>query len=258
MAIEQAWLPEMHLTAPKLAQPFAAILKMWCENWFADERWTVGDHWFREMSRTESQATTAFELENGLQGMMADQGKLRIAASMLALPVDKGTPARADAQLIAKITEKALADLGDRLATLSMTATPASTSQGFYVPTDWPSYRLNISCKGQQSIMWLRADRQLLVSLAQSLAPPPRTPSALGDRNEAVEMKQVSIGARIGTANLTLAELQGLGIGDVIALDRPLDSSFGLTVDGMEAAPSALLVKAEEDILQLQLTRSLS
>lgn len=109
-----------------------------------------------------------------------------------------------------------------------------------------------------QPILSLRADKQLLVRIAESLAPLPRALPDVWNRDEAIAIKKVRIGARIGAAKLTLAELRGLGIGDVIALDQSLHSNLALMVDDVEALPSAFMLKTEQEILQLQLTRSIS
>lgn len=258
MTIEQAWLPEQHLADPKLTRPFSSILKAWCENWFAEDKWTAGKHWVRELPSAQASETIVFELESGLQCLVADRGRLAVAAAMLSLPVDKGSPARADAQLIAKIAEKALADLGDKLCAVSAAAKQVNVPASFYIPNDWPSYRLDICREDLQPILSLRADKQLLVRIAESLAPLPRALPDVWNRDEAIAIKKVRIGARIGAAKLTLAELRGLGIGDVIALDQSLHSNLALMVDDVEALPSAFMLKTEQEILQLQLTRSIS
>lgn len=251
----QAWLPEKHLTNPKLAASFAAIVEAWSAHWFAGPSWSAGDRWM-PAGHPAAHEEKVFETENGLACSIAGRDRLALAGAMLGLPLDKGIPAKADAQLVTAIADKALSDLADRLSALPFAAPQADRS--FYAAMERPQYELKIGPKAKQAIMSFHADRALLVEVARSLAPPPRAQAMPVRRGESIEDKPLDIGAKIGSARLTLVELQGLSVGDVIAFDRPVQSAFALTVNGVATPSSAVLVKTGADGLQLQLTRPLS
>ncbi len=257
MAITQAWLPDKCLADPRLSQPVASIVAAWCAHWFAAPAWTVGDHWVRKLPQNEDKLAPAFDLENGLTGLLADRGKLHLSGAMLGLPLDKGTPGKADAQLINALADKALADLGERLSTLATVKSVGEGGAAFYIPVDWPTYRLTIFNKARQPMLAVEADRQALVSLANAQAPTPRSQPMPVSRDIVLEHLRVRIGAKIGAAKLTLSELEALGVGDVIPLDRPVDGRLGMTVDGHEKMAAAFAIKPEQETLQMQLVRSI-
>ncbi|WP_353556379.1 FliM/FliN family flagellar motor switch protein [Paraburkholderia terrae] len=56
-------------------------------------------------------------------------------------------------------------------------------------------------------------------------------PASLTPRSSALAPVRLRLSARLGQAELTVRQLHGLEVGDVIALDRPLDGAIDLVVD---------------------------
>lgn len=252
-----AWLPEKSVTDTRLADPFSKIFSEWCKQWYSSGNWQVSDHWSRKAGASDC-STVAFEIKSGVSCYISERSKALISGAMLGLPLEKGKPQSADAYLVTALADRALSDLEERLAATQLpeqaTGNRVRASKG---PEDL-AYEISVGGKLGPTAISLRASREFLVRFAQSFSPSPRPLSTLVNCYEALRESEVSVGAKIGVARLKLSQVHELGIGDVIAFDGPIQSLSGMTVNGTEAVSSAFRVRATENILELELMRSLT
>lgn len=251
------WLPEKSVTDIRLAEPFSAIFSDWAKHWFSTSGWPVSEHWTRKSGAIEC-SLVAFEIANCVSCYISERSKMLIAGAMLGLPLDKGRPQKADAHLINALAQKALSDLENRLSALHIREQRTTDLVGGGNVFEEQGYEISVGSKVGPMVIALRASREFLVGLAQSIAPPPRPFPTLPPRSEAVQESEVAVGAKIGVVRLKLSQVHELGVGDVLAFDGPIGSLVGMTVNGTEAASSAFRVKITENILELELMRSLS
>ncbi|MGC1468453.1 MAG: FliM/FliN family flagellar motor switch protein [Sphingorhabdus sp.] len=252
-----AWIPEKNITDVRLADPFVKILSEWIKHWLCSVNWAISDHWSQSTGISDCSAV-AFEIKNGVSCYISERSKALISGAMLGLPLEKGKPQKADGHLVTAIAERALSELEARLATIQLPEQTIGSRAGAFEGPDDLAYEISMGGKIGPTAISLRANRGFLVRLAQSFAPAPRPLTVLADRYEAVRESEVSVGAKIGVARLKLSQVHELGIGDVIAFDGLVQSLVGITVNGTEALPSAFRVKTNENILELELMRSLS
>lgn len=255
----QAWLPDSCLEDRNIAQLFASIVKLWCDNWFVSAKWSVADRWLKVAKSDEGaeKLIYAFEL-GGLSCHFSERGKPAIIEAMLDISLDKERRGKSDLRLFDCLSEKLLKDLQNRLLLLENAQGTAPPSSEYYAPVKARDYKLTISDKTKRAMIVLHADRQYLVQAASALAPPARSLGQVAARSEAIERTQVNVGARLGGASLPLSDIANLGLGDVIALDTAVGDHLGLTIDGVETARSAIAVLPQQENIVLQITRSLS
>lgn len=255
MTQAQDWLPDDCLTGAALAEPFKAIIAAWSAQWFATARWVVSGNW-TAMPNDADMTAAGVAQGAGITVHCTDKGRRSVAAAMIGLPVDKAVPRHADAKLVDGIAEKALADLNDRLALVVCPETGATSATRGYLPPS-RAFHLPICNAADEPCLTLQAASALLIELARTSAPAPRIFPAVANRQNALADMAVSVGTKIGAIHLPLSDLKELGVGDVIAFNRPVDSALDLTVDGTVAALSALKLRSDDRQLYLELTRSL-
>jgi flagellar motor switch protein FliN/FliY len=68
----------------------------------------------------------------------------------------------------------------------------------------------------------------------------------LGERLDLVEHVKVSMSVSIGSADISVAELFGLGVGKVIALDKQVDSPVDLCINGRVVGRGTLVAVGDQ------------
>lgn len=129
-----------------------------------------------------------------------------------------------DRAILEKLALTAVADLGHVLA---QAAGQELLRPGERPPTD--NLVLRASGEGENWTILVSLDAQAQVSLRRIAAGRGRQPK-LTSLADALTPEPVRLGCHLGSATLSTGELAGLGVGDLIALDRRLTDSLKLTV----------------------------
>jgi hypothetical protein len=98
---------------------------------------------------------------------------------------------------------------------------------------------------------------ELFVILVKSAVKTPPPPIRLRPVAEGTAAQAVGVSACLGHCELPLGEASTLGIGDVVVLDRAVDESLDLAIDGI-LHPGLCALVQEDERLALKLTTSLS
>jgi len=89
----------------------------------------------------------------------------------------------------------------------------------------------------------------LLPRIKAHLGPPSRRMESLPSLTEPLGSVNVAIEARVGRVELTLAELNGLGVGDVLILDRTLDQAVDIaSAETRQIFAKAMLTSIDNDM----------
>ena len=85
---------------------------------------------------------------------------------------------------------------------------------------------------GDPPLLAVALTAELFATLERSAACPRPPPPPLGTGEEALERLPVAVGAALGRCTLSVGEVQALGVGDVLVLDRAVDRPVPLALAG--------------------------
>lgn len=217
--VARTWLPSLSQVPPRLQAGFADAVAGWSAHWFADAPTPMGA--FRKC-RTVSPSGTAFDWrgsDDGLSVGCADDAAVQTGARMIDVPArDRSDP---DRRLLEQIGTACLDDLRDRVGKVAGTARADSWRQGVAAP-DWTA------SVGDAVAIGL-SDTLVATLAARTL--PSAVPPPLGSGREALAQIAIEVSAAVGRAELTVADLRALEIGDVVVLDRRVEDPVPIAID---------------------------
>lgn len=88
-----------------------------------------------------------------------------------------------------------------------------------------------LALDGSVQLGVLAVSRLVAISARKRLSPPSRRLGSLHSRTSAISGQRVRVGAYLGAARVKLAEVNSLADGDILVLDKSLQSAFSLTLN---------------------------
>jgi hypothetical protein len=253
------WLPESALARGGVDQALADVARHWSANWLARKSVRplgalaamptlpgAGSHWL----------VLDNDVAIALSGAAAD----RLAMLMLGESTPPTTLADADRRVLDSLVEAALQDLCRRLAeALGLSPEARWRELG---ADDAPSIDRPRTCQfgvdTATPLLHLALATDALVALARARA----ARSPIRDRVKPIAAglatQQVDVSAALGRCSLNLADLAGLGVGDVLLLDRKVDAPLALSVDGLPTRRGTCSVQRDGGRLELKLLEPLA
>lgn len=206
------WLPEAAMTLERIGAALAEPLDQWSNMWFASNGCAmVGDSPMSLAAHGEGNLN--FEAE-GLNFVVPAIGKRRLLEAILGVTLTNVLLTPADHRVLDKFAGRACQDLLERFVRM-----PAIAS----APTD-SIRRICIMLDGEECGR-LSLPSSALVALSKSVIP--RSPTIgipLESRRNAIRSCHLTVDALLGRAALTIEEVRGLEVGDVIILDSALET----------------------------------
>ena len=238
------WLPETAFTGPAAVEPVARALADWSAEWLAGGRLTAPCAWQRQAPAAFGNHPRLSDEDRaaGFRLVAHPRAELLLAGAMLGRSLDAQPPRTgADKALIRAVMGAAQTGLARRIG---QCLAPAGPDLHADLDADGPLYELPLSLDESGVMFTLAVSGQGLMAAARLRAAAPRLRPGLAARGETLADQPLGIAAVIGRNRLALAELEGLGRGDVIPLDTPtgalLDLSIGPATRVHRAASIAL------------------
>lgn len=223
------WLPAEALDYGGLDQALDGALVSWSSRWFSGAAWR----------RSPSDAIDVLRpfwtgLVGGVAIGLAPDVRAAVASAMLGGMPAQGFRESNDLRLVEMIANVCLNDLKRRL------------SQIFGLPAndDWreeelgdlldgaPTYSATIGAPNGRASIQFAVGRDLMVAWTRAGISVVARPVELGSLDRGLGRQTVEVGALVGACALSLTELDALGVGDVLVLDRLLDRPLELAFDG--------------------------
>lgn len=242
------WLPREALGDGRAERLIAPMLAEWSRTWFARARPAP------LVAAAEAAPDADWRGRSEGIAFAADAAaRLRLAGLMLDTdPVAEGLRP-ADRDLIERLCDAALGDLGKRLARgFGLAEAPAWTPQA---APGAGGLTLAVGSE-ERPLFHLYVSDGLLAGLIKRACTVPDRPPRLSPLAVPLAAQPVGLSAALGRCSLTLAELAGLGEGDVLVLDRPLDRPLELVVEGAKRT-SRCTLDQEGERLRLRLLEPL-
>lgn len=256
----RAWLPESALGWAGGDQLLADVSRHWSAKWFA-RRSVRPSLPLAEAPALPAEASLVWSVL-GLDAAIGvtKSGRDRLAMLMLGENRPVGDIAGSDRRVLDRMIEDALTDLCRRLG----------DALGFAPDARWRSLgneetplierprlcRLDVDTATPLVHIALATD--LLIARAKARAARASRPRPLQSIAAALATQKVSVSAALGRCSLSLADLAGLGVGDVLLLDRTTDTPLSLALDGTAARRGLCAVERDGDRLHLRLLEPLT
>ncbi|MEP0391762.1 MAG: FliM/FliN family flagellar motor C-terminal domain-containing protein [Erythrobacter sp.] len=227
----QIWLPDASLTTRRAAEPITKVVESWANEWFASSPWQVLGNW-DEASPQTSDDYKVFGRAKGLE--ITGKAGMETALALAILNAGDETPrTNDDKDLFAKLGKRALKDLEDRIAEF-LPAESDTVSSRFQVA--FPRvFSLLIGPLGKAQIA-LECSLTQLVAMTIDTYPQTANRGGLTTTRGIVENLSVGVSARLGSASITLKELAGLEVGDLLILDTKPADAAELMIEGRRSA----------------------
>lgn len=256
----RAWLPESALGRAGVDQALVNVTRHWSTKWLA--RKSVRPLGALAMTRTPLADTSLrwLALDNDVAIAVSGVAADRLAMLMLGETVPPSAVIDADRRVLDSLIEGALQDLCRRVAEALGLPPEARWRElgGGEAPAIERSRVCQLGVDSATPLLHLVVATDVLIALARTRAArsPVRhrvKPIAAGLANQ-----QVDVSASLGRCALTLADLAGLGVGDVLLLDRATDASLALSFNGVPSRRGKCSVQRDGDRLELKLLEPLA
>jgi flagellar motor switch/type III secretory pathway protein FliN len=195
------WLPDGALPGRALSAALEEAVERWSKAWFADRPLAL--------RRIDSAAPAP-----------CGGGTLARRALAAGAQDQAGTPA--DTALLAALERRILADLEETALGAVTGRRPASAEAVLSVQVG----------DSDGDLASVAISREAAIRFRKGAMPAPRKRPQVAQRRRALGSVRVAVEARLGSAEVALAELRSLAPGDVIVLDRALSEPAELKVRG--------------------------
>jgi flagellar motor switch/type III secretory pathway protein FliN len=232
----KAWLPGGALKDGRLGLALEAIITAWATKWFvAQNRSFVLIYHGNSINTYDHGLGVGWSC--GVASLcltLSNSGRRQIVGRMLGSDISQLRLTTPDSHVVGKLTIPAIEDLIGGIAEyleisadierMSAVAFAAQVSQPY------EHYSIGLDVPGSSIDFYVRSE--VAISARRTLTKPLKQKPELISRKFAVRDQSVDIGARVGGTQLGYAELYGLGVGDIIILDKSLIDSLEVTIDG--------------------------
>ncbi|MGQ0661108.1 FliM/FliN family flagellar motor C-terminal domain-containing protein [Sphingosinicella sp.] len=242
----RAWLPGEALDRADLDKELCAVLQHWSRKWFAGAPWRAHARLSRE-SPPDVDELRWSALSDGIAMGTASDAVCTIANAMLGNSPVQVFNEPNDLALAEGLANACLDDLKRRLVQLFRLPVDRGWGEGAFAELlrDEPIHSIAIGAAAGQPVMRLAVTQDLLIAWIKSGASSLPQPIMLGALGDGLERQMIEISARVGGCELSLTELEALGVGDVIILDRMLDGPLELALDGRPTGRACAVDQAE-------------
>lgn len=234
----RSWLPRASLLDGRLEARMAQIADLWAKKWCvgsAEARVRLVPAGLGLPSPPGPMSWSG--PHGGVRLALSSKSVLIVARAMLGLKrLPPGKAAR-DLALIKSLETEAVSDLAVSLGSLvpeCRAIKPEAEGTAPRAPEgrDDEGVILSLELAGQGAMLDLFIREDLASAARRRLCAAAVSPRPLGDVSQALAGQDILVSARAGRGSLTLAEFNGLGIGDVLILDRSLDAGLDVIING--------------------------
>jgi flagellar motor switch/type III secretory pathway protein FliN len=237
------WLPADALSPTRLQPLLARVIGDWGRHWFAKAEARIAPAFQDDWPGRSTEAGWRFS--PGVASLaLTPIAESATASAMLGANVPQAALQSGDRLVVNHLASTCADDLLTRLGKTALGATAVltidQTSLDFEGCTWWD---ISLGARKAGLKLAFHADAALQMVKRQL----PRTATKrLGTLANGVAKQEIRIAANLGRSSLSLAELEGLAVGDVLILDRVPAEPVPLLIDGAMAPLHGLLETQDE------------
>jgi len=242
-AAPKAWLPPDAHARERVQPLLERALEEWSEHWFACGGASL-DPAFQDDWPGRSADAGWQSCPEVASLALTPAAEAAIAGSMIGTNVPLGSMQSEDRNLVHHLARACADDLLDRLGRLALGANAEPPCEGVPVNFDACSW-WDVSVGARKGILKLALSEEAEVQMIKRRLPSP-SKITLGSATRGLARQQVEIEADLGRCGVSLAELEGLAIGDVLVLDTSPADPLALLI-GSERSPLRASLEVRED-----------
>jgi flagellar motor switch/type III secretory pathway protein FliN len=232
----RSWLPDGTAAPASAQRALADMVESWSGEWFAGEPMRVAGALARVAApRAELRKLLWHGCDEGAAIGVPSAGAMALGAMVLGVPAAAGQRNAHDLALLEALGKECLDGLKSRLVQCLALGKPvwhlSEAARG-----DGPVHRLEIVTAARGLTLQVELLAPCFARFVREALSEPATGAPLGSGSAALAEIPVSLSALLGRSRITVAELAGLGCGDVLVLDRATDAVLPLAVDGLPLA----------------------
>jgi len=218
------WFPKEAYGRERVGACLRPPLQAWGERWFPRKTVAVGDVRVAPVPAAASSADSVAGVQAALDYL--ERGRRRILEAVLDIDLQSVELSDGDRKLLDRFVRRIVQDLADGLDAL---AKPGDEDDARQIVVS------TIALDGQE-ILNLSLPDHALAPLMKAQMPQRRGDAAqIARRSDALKQTKVMARGVLGSASLSLDELEGVSVGDVLVLDRGLSEPVDLRMTGSQA-----------------------
>jgi flagellar motor switch/type III secretory pathway protein FliN len=226
------WLPAGAFTTETLRAALAPPVEEWALCWFG-----AAAAWIAEGGHGGAQTTSVSGAARGARVVLDGPGRRALLELALAVELGGASLNELDRRLLDAVADRLVEDLLERVE--RHLGDPAAAHRG------QPEASVRLASRaGDMGFLHVAAGA--LVPLLKRRMARYLPVGTLGDRRRTLEAVPVAVEAVLGRVELTVDELDGLAVGDVLVLDRALDAPVDLRVGACGAPLGAGRLKKDQ------------
>lgn len=239
------WLPDTAFLGQDTISPLVEAVLRWGKQWLATGE-LVQNGGCHMIPTPLPEAR--LQVSDGCAVLCSAESRLDLASLLLSCEVNtRRLRAPCDQAVIGQLVDEALVSLVAALREIPVAARTYA---------DAPCYSIDIGIDPAKPIFAIVCSRSHLIALAQAQAPPRRAGLPAQPLATAIQDQTVSMGARLGHCQLSLAEVEALDVGDIIVLDQVGSNPVDLLIGNGHATQGGARVSTTARNLTLILERN--
>ncbi len=251
------WLPIEVVTGAPVRALLDDVVGAWSADWFPRRRVSVAEHTAVQGERGENTPQPMWRIYRSLIALRcSDAGSHRLVGAALDARPDDAPATDHDRLIVQSMLDSILIDLANKLEAALRLESEASNGLRFEARPFANSGGAMITLADDQGFKLLTVALPLRAVLpyARSQMPAPiRQHEKPSRMTQALAPTTLEVGAWLGRAAITLEDLKGMSVGDVLVLDTRLDEPARLCALGSDLPLAFGRLGSADDRLSLTL-----
>lgn len=232
MPVAHPWLPAGAGASAQVRSALNELVSGWSRAWFPKANVRVRGEMTRiaEPTRVLNRAVCHSSGE-GLAILLASKTEMRLGIATLDIAA-LSAHTSADEELLRHVGSSCLEDLKKRAVTALGIASPQWSEHPNGHTATTPTYRLAVAEDADAPLLHLELSAARLAAFVKRLLPAPPRKSPLEPAAAAMARVRLKLSALAGGCDITVSELRDLAPGDVLILDRAVNESMPIAING--------------------------
>lgn len=251
------WLPETAYCSNRIKPILDRAIDDWSARWFPESTKFSATQLIEGLARKIGGKEQCFSIFGGqLAITKSAEMDAQICQELLGYDQHQVTISPGDQIVLDEIAKASIEDLKQELCMMFDVAYRSADSSAELTSAPfnqhlWSCKVKDVSGKIEFS---LALGKDMVIESVKSRIPATSGKEALSQRLQSIGNVRVKVGAHVGTSKLTVSEMTQLEVGDVLVLDKDLESPMNLTING-DILPQRLILNRNTDRLALQVKK---
>ena len=251
----QPWLPSDAVNISAIYEEVSAAITGWSARWFPDLKINVTEFCVGAAIDAQLIEERPNAIAKGIDLRMTRNECDHLLSQLLGADVPIMETNNAGTLVLDRLLEDCLSDLSAAMTDIfDGAADSVSTEAGVSGET---VYRANLVDQNDIKIGLLFISRAAIIAFSKRRIPQTKAEGEIVSRWLAVDDTKLEVDSRVGGATISFSDLEGIQIGDVIALDRGLTDKVDLSINHRMVARQSCWLDSSHEGLSLVLDKQM-